>query len=256
MPVVEPVDAATVILARAGINGDPWECFMVRRPAASDFAADVYVFPGGKVDVADRSQANYAVDPKWLDVRAEGPAIALAARAAACRELFEEAAVLLAGRKEGRLGERDAARLSERRNAMARGEMTLAQLGELEDLSFRFEDLHPISRWITPDVFPRRYDTRFYLAELPAEQTPIVADGEITHGMWIAPGEALRRFRAREFPLVFATEKHLERLARYDTIHDLIDSVLLADLQPVMPVPIPEGNSYRFVIPDRPETTS
>ncbi|GAC1463884.1 MAG: hypothetical protein PVSMB7_06130 [Chloroflexota bacterium] len=49
---VRPVDAATVILVR---DGDPWECFMVRRHVQSDFAADVFVFPGGKVDVDARA---------------------------------------------------------------------------------------------------------------------------------------------------------------------------------------------------------
>jgi 8-oxo-dGTP pyrophosphatase MutT (NUDIX family) len=105
---VQPVEAATVILVRE--PSDPsqrWECFMVRRHVRSDFAADVFVFPGGKVDPADR-------DPGLLEVLATdqgvenddagGPA-RLRLRVAALRELFEEAGVILA--REMALGTRN-----------------------------------------------------------------------------------------------------------------------------------------------------
>jgi 8-oxo-dGTP pyrophosphatase MutT (NUDIX family) len=69
----EPIPAATVILLR-----DPLEVFLVRRHARSGFMANAYVFPGGKVDEADRAGA-----PGPLD----------AARVAGARELAEEAGV-------------------------------------------------------------------------------------------------------------------------------------------------------------------
>src|SRR5205085_2856816 len=91
-PPVTPVDAATVVLTRQ--TDDGWECFMVRRHIKSDFAADVFVFPGGKVDDADRTLA------AALGTGSGEPEPAL--YVAAIRELFEEAGVLLAGRGEDR----------------------------------------------------------------------------------------------------------------------------------------------------------
>ena len=103
MPV-EPVDASTVILVRHGEPvGSPWQCFMVRRHVRSDFAADVYVFPGGKVDPEDADPALL----RWVEGhpspenQPEGAEVWRALRLAAVRELFEEAGVLLAVRQDG-----------------------------------------------------------------------------------------------------------------------------------------------------------
>lgn len=71
-----PIPAATVILLR-----DPFEVYLVKRHAKSGFMANAFVFPGGKVDEADRAGAADELD---------------AARAAAVRELAEEAAVTVA----------------------------------------------------------------------------------------------------------------------------------------------------------------
>ena len=73
-PPVTPRPAATVLLVR---DGDPWELLMVRRPGGADFAPGAYVFPGGTVHDDDRSLGDEL-------------------RAAAVRELFEEAGILLA----------------------------------------------------------------------------------------------------------------------------------------------------------------
>ena len=78
---------------------------MVRRVIQSDFMPDVYVFPGGSVSADDRAaelapdvcmpvipDASAAADPEGRTILGSG------VRAAAIRELFEEAGVLLAYR--------------------------------------------------------------------------------------------------------------------------------------------------------------
>jgi hypothetical protein len=76
------------------------------------------------------------------------------------------------------------------------------------------------SHWITPPTEPRRYDTHFFLAIAPDQLA--LADADETHdGVWIAPGDALQRYRDGTFRLVYPTIKHLERLAPFDSIDAL-----------------------------------
>ncbi|HKV01089.1 MAG TPA: hypothetical protein VJQ26_03125, partial [Ktedonobacteraceae bacterium] len=97
---VEPRMASAVMLLRDLSSGQGIEVFMVRRVIQSDFMPDVYVFPGGSVTKDDRTAeltggickpvASPAADPEGHTVLGSGT------RAAAIRELFEEAGILLA----------------------------------------------------------------------------------------------------------------------------------------------------------------
>jgi 8-oxo-dGTP pyrophosphatase MutT (NUDIX family) len=48
-----------------------------------------------------------------------------------------------------------------------------------------------ISRWITPEVSPRRFDTWFFLGPIGPEHEVRVDGGEIRDHRWLAPREAL-----------------------------------------------------------------
>jgi 8-oxo-dGTP pyrophosphatase MutT (NUDIX family) len=238
---VHPVDAATVILLRDAPTGP--ECFMVRRPIKSDFAADVFVFPGGKIDPADRPTGEQ-----------EGEATEHALRVGAIRELFEEAGVLLASRDGTplRLEDDEAERFAGLRRQVLDGEVDFRDMVRLEGLNLALDDLVPFSRWITPEGSPRRYDTRFYLACMPEAQTPLHDARETVASVWISPSEALRQYEKGDFPLVFATEKHLERMARFSAMQDLISGITPADLAPVMPRVVRDGDELSFLLPGEP----
>ncbi|GAC1522485.1 MAG: NUDIX hydrolase [Chloroflexota bacterium] len=242
---VRPVDAATVILVR---DGDPWECFMVRRHVQSEFAADVFAFPGGKVDVDDG-------DPSLLEhvTGAEtGDGESNALRIAALRELFEEAGVLLGRRRDGgpiQLTDMDSARLSAYRRNLHQQSIGMAAIASREDLVLDAASLVLFARWITPEPLPRRFDARFYLARMPEAQVPMHDSRETVDSTWVAPGEALRRFRTGNFPLVFATEKILERMSRFTTIEDMIASIAPGDLHPILPRMVNDGVDVRFLMP-------
>ena len=75
--VPTPVPAASVILLREGASG--LEVLLLRRSARASFAAEAWVFPGGRVDPED------GADPFSLQT----------ARTAAARETREEAAIVL-----------------------------------------------------------------------------------------------------------------------------------------------------------------
>lgn len=252
---VQPVDASTIILVRQGEPvGSPWQCYMVRRHVRSDFAADVYVFPGGKVDPED-------TDPELLDrVDSEPDPLEhgesrerwLALQVAAIRELFEEAGVLLARDREGglvRFRAGDGQRFDEDRRKLHEGDITFLDMLIAEDLRLAADRLHPFSRWITPIDLPRRYDTWFFVAEMPHGQIPLHDSRETTDGMWIAPEEALERARRGKFPLVFATQAHLGRMVQYRSIEQMIAETAEAALQPVTPRIVQLGPETTYLLP-------
>lgn len=93
----------------------------------------------------------------------------------------------------------------------------------LEEAAIRIEiaELVPFSHWITPENLPRRFDTKFFLARAPADQIARCDGIETTEGCWIAPREALLRFGAGTFPMIYPTLKHLERLLLFRSLDEL-----------------------------------
>lgn len=82
-------------------------------------------------------------------------------------------------------------------------------------------DLAPLAHWVTPEIEIRRYDTRFFLARLPANQDPRHDDGEMTALEWISPRQAIAKFERREMllpPPTWTTIRQLEKLASIDEV--------------------------------------
>jgi len=173
-PPPRPRPAAAVILWRDGPEGR--EVFWVRRGEGLRFAGGFHAFPGGRVDEADRG-----VPVPGL----EGEEAAHVA--AACRELFEEAGVLLARGAE-RL---PAAARDEARRALLDGRIPFAELLFQEALALDPSLLAPAGRWVTPAFFPVRFDARFYLARIPAGQEASVWPGELAGGEFVPVRRAL-----------------------------------------------------------------
>jgi 8-oxo-dGTP pyrophosphatase MutT (NUDIX family) len=235
-PVV-PRPAATVMVVRPARGGH--EVFMVRRHQASKFAADVFVFPGGTVRPDDQLAPEQA---RALGLDAAALHAVLAARqdpfaadadgglslwVAALRELFEEAGLLLADEATGRpldLAEPGrAASFASYRNALQKGELSLLELAERESLRLRADRLVYFSRWITPPSSPRRYDTRFLVAELPVGQIAGHCQIETTDGLWVQPNAALESQAEEAFPMMFVTREHVKRLADFREPADLLE---------------------------------
>ena len=83
--------------------------------------------------------------------------------------------------------------------------------------------------------FPRRYDTRFFVAALPRGQQALHSNSETVEGIWIGPREALARWVRSDFPLVFVTQRHLERLAACSTQEELMQFAQTKPIVSVMP---------------------
>jgi glyoxylase-like metal-dependent hydrolase (beta-lactamase superfamily II)/8-oxo-dGTP pyrophosphatase MutT (NUDIX family) len=170
-----------VVLWRDGPRGR--EVFWVRRGAPLRFAGGFHAFPGGKVD---RDDARVPV--------AGASGEAAAAVAAAARELFEEAGVLVAGWAEGLArAEREAAR----RRILA-GELDFGGFVSRHGLTLDASDFLAAGRWVTPALYPLRYDARFFLVRIPEGEEATVWPGELAAGEWVATAEALRGWERGE----------------------------------------------------------
>ena len=231
IPSHPPRDASTVMLLRDGASGI--EVFLVKRHSASRVLGGAYVFPGGKLDAADS-----ALHHRHLNLSAqalhsklgepETPADkASALFVAALRETFEEAGVLLSETPPVR----DA----------ASGEQDFHTLLEAQGLRLDVQSLHPWVRWITPrmpSVTNRRFDTRFFMAAMPAQQTAAHDNVETTASAWLRPRKALEQYWNQAIDMAPPQIMSLAHLAR----HDNVDSVLAGMGTRAPPTILPESH--------------
>lgn len=245
-----PRDAATVIVLRDEPQG--FSVFMVRRHAKSGFMAGAYVFPGGVLDEADAT-ASVLERVQGIDgaeaarrLGEEDATRSLALHVAALRETFEEAGVWL-----GRAPE--AAALEAARGRLVRNEIAFEALLTQLDGQLSADALTPLARWITPEVEPRRYDARFFLARAPEAQRAAHDRVEVTAGEWLTPAEALERGGRGEIQLPPPTLRTLENLAPFATTDEVITHAAARRPPLVDPVFRTTTDSWALVLPGDPE---
>jgi 8-oxo-dGTP pyrophosphatase MutT (NUDIX family) len=242
------------MLLRDTTSGQGIEVFMVRRVIQSDFMPDVYVFPGGSVSKDDRSAelaegvCNFvgpsAADPEGLTATGSGT------RAAAIRELFEEAGILLAKRSEQLLAisENEVAHFDAYRKAFNNRRGSLVDMAHEEHLVLATDLLNYFAHWITPEGMPKRFDTHFFLTTAPTEQQAAHDHLETSEGVWVTPGEALARFERKEFPLVFATIYQLRELAMFGSVKAALEATAAKRVPTRIPVLLHEGGKTRVFL--------
>ena len=226
-----PRASATVLLLRDGARGP--EVFMLRRHGMVDFAAGALVFPGGKVDRGDRDPALAGLADGLAGLDAEEAAH----RAAAVREAFEEAGILLARDAAGTFP--DAARLAALapwRGRLDRGEAALTGFLAAEGLRLAADRVVPLARWITPAANPRRFDTRFYLAPAPDGQAGLHDGRETVESGWHRPADLLAAAEAGTWSLVPATRAHLMLVAGCADVAAALSMAAAHPKAPVTPV--------------------
>jgi 8-oxo-dGTP pyrophosphatase MutT (NUDIX family) len=211
----QPRDAATVMLLRSGSDGV--EVYMLRRQASMAFAPGAFVFPGGSVDARDTDEQvawSGPGDAEWGRIFDAPPADARALVCAAVRETFEESGVLLAGESaDSVVADTTSDAFEADRHALLDKSVSLAELLGRRNLVLRADLLRPWSRWITPVVEPRRFDTRFFAAALPAGQRTRDVGGEASEVAWVTPAKALQDWERGEIRLFPPTAVTLSELA-------------------------------------------
>ena len=255
--------AATVLLLRE-FEGE-LEVLMMRRGTGLAFMAGMWVFPGGRVDASDASEAVRArISADALGAwhgRLHTPQgepltedAALALHVAACRETFEESGVLLARDRSGAAcsGER-MARLQEHRDVVASNASAFVGLLEAEDL---YLDLAPLvywSHWITPSLEPKRFDTRFFAIAVPPDKAASADRSELTEHAWVRPARVHEAIERREIRVVPPTLLTLEDLAESHARHGSLAAMLEAErgraTPPVMPRIEVRSDEFRVVMP-------
>lgn len=243
---VTPVrPAATVILLRDSPAG--LEVWLLTRVRGMAFASGMTVFPGGRADAAD-------VDLPWA---AGGPARfstgfgcdEVEARmlvGAAVRETFEETGVLLT-RPELQLGP---ATLAAVQQAVEAGRLPFRSVLEDHCLAIDAEALQPWGRWITPAGEPRRYDTHFFVAAVPAGAEAAALTTEAASASWVPVADALLGVERGERELLPPTRAMLMSLEGHTTVEDVFAAAAGRDLQPVCPVRIVLPGGVRIEHPD------
>lgn len=242
---VTPKDAATVILLRDGAQG--LEVFLQRRVAGMAFAGGMTVFPGGGVDSRDADASIGWSGPlpgRWANWFGCPEPLARALVCAAVRETFEESGVLLAGAAGGALA--DTAPYEHDRAALVAREQSLAGFLAANSLTLRADLLRPWADWITPEQEPRRYDTRFFVAALPAGQRADGATTEAERSGWQRPADALADAEAGQSRLMPPTWVTLTEIAEYPRVADVLAA--RRQVSPVEPTLIREGDSIRVVM--------
>ena len=215
-----------MLLVRDGSDGV--EVFMLERHLRSDFAGGALVFPGGKVDPADRSlpAPQWAgIDPVAVAERMQtDPGRALALHVAAVRETFEEAGFLFARRGGDAVTARDleVVAADRARQAAGRADAAWAQFLAEHGLVLDLGALAWWSWWVTPVGLHRRYDTRFFVAAVPATQEGAHDDVETTSSRWTTPAAALEDAREGRAMVIYPTRKNLEALAAFASADEAV----------------------------------
>jgi len=256
--------AATVMLARPAARG--FEVYMTRRSGSSAFAADAFVFPGGALEPQDFLPQTAArivgLEPDRVaaqlrarvheELPSTEPAVdseaASALFAAALREVFEESGILLARTAGGdavAAAEIASSDVHDARSAIASGALSFASFLHGRNWYADARALTLFSHWITPPNENRRFNTHFFFALAPPGQAGLADAIETHEGLWIAPREALERYRAGTFRLVYPTIKHLERLSPFQSLDE---AHAFAREKPVLTI-LPATGSGGFAIP-------
>ncbi len=223
--------AATVVLTRVGTQG--LEVLLVKRGEAGDFPG-LHVFPGGLVDTADAQPSLIQASARSAD-----SADHLLARndtlpffIAAVREALEEVGVLLA--KTSAIQQPNAELLRTWQHQLLSRESTFSDLVTNTQLQLATDQLGYFSHWITPAGIPRRYDTRFFVAAMPPEQTIQIDGREAVAYDWLRPADALAANERGDIRLIFPTIRNLETLAKYHTTDALLEDCQRARDVPAM----------------------
>ena len=258
---VKPMPASTVVLLRPA-EEVPFEVFFVKRHGKARFMANTFVFPGGRMDAADRSetleyQCRGFVRQELADRLGLELEDAIAYYITAFRELFEEAGALLATESNGEpidfANPAEAERYDTYRVMLQDDEVNFDQVVGWEDLHLRMDSLTYFAHWITPEIENHRYDTRFFLANAPTDQHLAHDDKETTASCWMSPIEALARYEGGEFLLAPPTLHTLDRLATFDSIESVTEHYQKADIPQVQPEPVFEDGGLALLFPGDPD---
>jgi 8-oxo-dGTP pyrophosphatase MutT (NUDIX family) len=253
---VEPRHASTVVLLRDG-DRQPGglEVYLLRRHVDMAFAAGMCVFPGGGVDKRDFDADLGWVGPSpatWAELLGTDEAFARALVCAAVRETFEESGVLLAGpTRDSVVEDTTGDDWEEDRRALEGREISFTSFLERRGLRLRTDLLRLWGSWVTPVFEPRRFNARFFLAELPAGQVTRDVSTESDEVVWLPVRDAIRAVDDRQMMMLPPTYCTCLELYDFATASDALAAAGSRDLTSVEPEAVVGEDGAYLSIPDR-----
>jgi 8-oxo-dGTP pyrophosphatase MutT (NUDIX family) len=247
---VTPRDAATVVLLRPDPSG--LQAYLLRRHRGMAFAGGMVAFPGGGVDPRDSDGVtNWAGPPVAAFAERLGcdDALAHALVCAAVRETFEESGVLLAGPTPDSVVDDTAGEDWESdRQALVDRALAFTDFLDRRELVLRADLLAPWAHWITPEFEPRRYDTRFFVAMLPAGQRTRDVSGEADAVRWMRPADATAAVDDGVIRMLPPTYVTLTELAEYATPPEALAAAADRQIRTIQPGVHVEGDQAWLVV--------
>lgn len=247
-----PRPAATVVLARDCAEGGV-EIFLVQRHGNLGFMGGMHVFPGGTLspdDLGEHMRSRILDAAEERVVRPWGASIdrerAIGLAVAAIRETFEEAGVLLCPAA-------DATTLAPLRTRLLAGGDAFPALLEEAGLVLCLDVLTPLSRWITPALEPKRYDTLFFLARAPVAQHAAHDERETIAGVWLSPDAALAKSRQGEIRLAPPTARTLEGIRSAASVDAALARAARGTPPRIEPIIRVSGDEVWILYPGDPE---
>ena len=183
---VRPRDAASLVLIKRD-SAEP-AVLMGRRHRKHAFMPDVFVFPGGRLDLADRQLPLHLPAPE----PAGGGSVAMlrALALTAVRETFEETGLLIGRPAPGPVA------------APSPGWQAFLASGQVPAI----ERLTYIYRAITPPLAVMRFHARFFLADAAHASGELAGSGELLDLAWYPLSDTLK------LPIADVTENLLRDL--------------------------------------------
>lgn len=229
------------------------EVYLLRRHLDMAFAAGMYAFPGGTVDPRDSDRALAWAGPSpadWAERLTCDEAEARALVCAAVRETFEESGVLLAGvDAETVVADTTGEEWERERAALVDRSLSFAELLDRRGLVLRTDLLAAWAHWITPEFEPRRYDTRFFVAALPAGQLTRDVSGEADHVVWMTPADALAGVDSGEMGMLPPTYVTLREIGGQASIDAVWRAARSRRITPVVPEVTLVGEDAMLTLP-------
>lgn len=217
---VTPRKASTVSILR-DISGK-MEVLLMKRHLNDRFLPDYHVFPGGALDPQDYDfdfpENENITSLKDFDGNKKkyyGHVIC------GIRETFEESGLLFAVDNNGSYPEISTDdslnKFSLYRKFVFEKHISFGDFLMRENLSPAINHFYYLNRWITPPLFPIRYDTRFFVSVMPENQKISHDGNELVDFEWLSPEDALQMYSDKIIKLVIPTIKTLEFLKKFKT---------------------------------------
>jgi 8-oxo-dGTP pyrophosphatase MutT (NUDIX family) len=250
---IEPRDAATVVLMRAGSNG--LELYLLRRHTTMAFAGGMCVFPGGGVDRRDFDHLVAWAGPEpaaWAEQLRTSAEMARALVCAAVRETFEESGVLLAGPSASEVvadltgddWERD-------RRALEAKELPFTAFLDRRGLVLRSDLLGTWAAWCTPEFEPKRFRTWFFVATLPQGQRTRDVSSESSSVTWMSPLGACDAADAHELVMMPPTYVTCLEVGQHTHPEAVLSAASGRDMAMFTPTVEGNGEDATMSVPER-----